>query len=56
MRWMKTILWRGRFWPTALVEQAHAIVESDWREAEKLAREALELNPGASHGARPFAL
>ncbi|MFZ1005526.1 MAG: protein kinase [Candidatus Sulfotelmatobacter sp.] len=30
----------------ALVEQAHATVESDWREAEKLAREALELNPG----------
>ena len=29
----------------SLVEQAHAIVESDWREAEKLAREALELNP-----------
>jgi hypothetical protein len=30
----------------ALVEQAHSMVESDWREAEKLAREALELNPG----------
>ncbi len=30
----------------ALVEQAHSIVESDWREAEKLAREALDLNPG----------
>jgi serine/threonine protein kinase/cytochrome c-type biogenesis protein CcmH/NrfG len=30
----------------ALVEQAHAIVESDWREADKLAREALDLNPG----------
>jgi serine/threonine protein kinase len=30
----------------SLVEQAHSIVESDWREAEKLAREALELNPG----------
>jgi eukaryotic-like serine/threonine-protein kinase len=30
----------------ALVEQAHSVVESDWREAEKLAREALELNPG----------
>ncbi len=30
----------------ALVEQAHATVESDWREAEKLAREALDLNPG----------
>jgi tetratricopeptide (TPR) repeat protein/tRNA A-37 threonylcarbamoyl transferase component Bud32 len=29
-----------------LVEQAHSIVESDWREAEKLAREALDLNPG----------
>jgi serine/threonine-protein kinase len=29
----------------SLVEQAHAIVESDWREAEKLAREALDLNP-----------
>jgi eukaryotic-like serine/threonine-protein kinase len=30
----------------ALVEQAHSMVESDWREAEKLAREALDLNPG----------
>jgi len=30
----------------ALVEQAHSTVESDWREAEKLAREALDLNPG----------
>jgi serine/threonine protein kinase len=30
----------------ALVEQAHSIVESDWREAESLAREALDLNPG----------
>jgi serine/threonine protein kinase len=30
----------------ALVEQAHALVETDWREAEKLAREALDLNPG----------
>jgi tetratricopeptide (TPR) repeat protein len=30
----------------ALVEQAHSIVEGDWREAEKLAREALDLNPG----------
>jgi serine/threonine protein kinase len=30
----------------SLVEQAHSIVESDWREAEKLAREALDLNPG----------
>jgi serine/threonine-protein kinase len=29
----------------ALVEQAHAVVETDWREAEKLAREALDLNP-----------
>ncbi len=29
----------------SLVEQAHSIVESDWREAEKLAREALDLNP-----------
>jgi eukaryotic-like serine/threonine-protein kinase len=28
-----------------LVEQARAVVESDWREAEKLAREALDLNP-----------
>jgi serine/threonine-protein kinase len=28
-----------------LIEQAHSIVESDWREAEKLAQEALELNP-----------
>lgn len=30
----------------ALVEQAHSIVETDWREAEKLAKEALDLNPG----------
>ena len=30
----------------ALVEQAHSTVENDWREAEKLARDALELNPG----------
>ncbi len=30
----------------SLVEQAHAVVESDWREAEKMAREALDLNPG----------
>ena len=30
----------------ALVEQARATVENDWREAEKLAREALDLNPG----------
>ncbi len=29
----------------SLVEQARVVVESDWREAEKLAREALELNP-----------
>ena len=29
----------------ALVEQAHATVEADWRDAEKLAREALDLNP-----------
>jgi hypothetical protein len=28
-----------------LVEQAHSIVESDWREAEALAKQALELNP-----------
>jgi serine/threonine-protein kinase len=28
-----------------LIEQAHATVETDWREAEKLAKEALELNP-----------
>ncbi len=28
-----------------LVELAHATVESDWRGAEKLAREALDLNP-----------
>src|SRR5271154_363628 len=30
----------------ALVEQAHSVVETDWREAEKLAKEALDLNPG----------
>ncbi|MGA8438487.1 MAG: protein kinase [Candidatus Sulfotelmatobacter sp.] len=30
----------------ALVEMAYSAVESDWREAEKLAKEALELNPG----------
>ncbi len=30
----------------SLVELAHSIVENDWREAEKLAREALDLNPG----------
>jgi eukaryotic-like serine/threonine-protein kinase len=29
----------------ALVEHAHATVEGDWREAEKLSKEALELNP-----------
>jgi hypothetical protein len=29
----------------ALVEQAHAIVETDWQEADKLSREAFELNP-----------
>ena len=29
----------------ALVEQAQALVESDWREAEKFAKEAFELNP-----------
>jgi hypothetical protein len=29
----------------SLVEYAHSIVESDWREAEKMAREALDLNP-----------
>jgi hypothetical protein len=29
----------------ALVEQAHSLVESDWREAETLARQALDLNP-----------
>jgi eukaryotic-like serine/threonine-protein kinase len=29
----------------ALVEQAHATVETDWREAERLSKEALELNP-----------
>ncbi len=30
----------------ALVEQAHAVVETDWKEAEKLSKEALDLNPG----------
>jgi serine/threonine-protein kinase len=34
----------------SLVEQARAIVESDWREAEKLAREALDLNPAHPMG------
>ncbi|MGB8582807.1 MAG: protein kinase [Candidatus Sulfotelmatobacter sp.] len=29
----------------ALVEQARSTVDADWREAEKLAKEALELNP-----------
>ena len=29
-----------------LIEQAQAFVESDWREAEKLAKEAFDLNPG----------
>ncbi len=29
----------------ALVELAHSVVEADWREAEKLAKEALDLNP-----------
>jgi Flp pilus assembly protein TadD len=29
----------------ALVEQAHSMVETDWREAEMLAKQALELNP-----------
>ena len=29
----------------ALVEQAHSMVETDWREAETLAKQALELNP-----------
>jgi len=29
----------------ALVEQAQGLVESDWREAEKLAKEAFDLNP-----------
>ncbi len=28
-----------------LIEQAQALVESDWREAEKLAKEAFDLNP-----------
>jgi len=30
----------------ALVEHAHALVETDWKEAEKLSKEALDLNPG----------
>ncbi len=29
----------------ALVEQAQAVVESDWRDAEKLSKEAFDLNP-----------
>ena len=29
----------------ALVEQAQALVETDWREAEKLAKEAFDLSP-----------
>ena len=29
----------------ALVEQAHSVVETDWREAEMLAKQALDLNP-----------
>jgi serine/threonine protein kinase len=34
----------------SLVELAHATVETDWREAEKLAREALDLNPSHPMG------
>ncbi len=34
----------------ALVEQARAIVDSDWREAEKLAQEAHDLNPAHPMG------
>jgi len=34
----------------ALVERAHAIVDSDWREAEKLAQEAHDLNPAHPMG------
>jgi serine/threonine protein kinase len=34
----------------ALVEQAHATVETDWREAERLSKEALDLNPGHPMG------
>ncbi|MGH9511586.1 MAG: protein kinase domain-containing protein [Terriglobales bacterium] len=30
----------------ALVEHAHSLVETDWREAEILSKEALDLNPG----------
>ncbi len=29
----------------ALVEHAHSMVDTDWREAEKLAKQALEVNP-----------
>jgi serine/threonine protein kinase len=29
----------------ALVEHAHSMVEADWKEAEKLSKEALDLNP-----------
>jgi len=29
----------------ALVEYAHSVVDTDWREAERLAKEALDLNP-----------
>jgi eukaryotic-like serine/threonine-protein kinase len=29
----------------ALLERAHSLVETDWREAEKLSKEALDLNP-----------
>ncbi|HEY6768818.1 MAG TPA: protein kinase [Candidatus Sulfotelmatobacter sp.] len=34
----------------ALVEYAHGLVESDWSEAEKLSREALDLNPSHPMG------
>ena len=34
----------------ALVEQAHSMVETDWRQAEKLERDALELNPAHPMG------
>jgi serine/threonine protein kinase len=34
----------------ALVEHAHALVEGDWQEAEKLSREALDLNPSHPMG------
>jgi eukaryotic-like serine/threonine-protein kinase len=29
-----------------LIEQAHALVEADWREADRLSQEAFHLNPG----------